>query len=878
MLDQWPLIGRDNEIGELLRSIADDAVRGVALAGRAGVGKSRLAREAALTAAAAGWTVRSVAATATSSTIPLGPFSQWTDDAGGEHFALARRVVEALTDGTQPDRLLVFVDDAHLLDDLSALVLHQLVQSRAAAVIVTIRTGEAAPAAVTALWKDGLLHRRELEPLNRNEIDDLIAAALGAAPDRRCADRLWRLTGGNPLFLRQLVEQEHRAGRMVAQRGVVSWLGNTAISGSLAELVDAQIGAIPSDVRDVVDLVVVSEPLDWHCLQLIADQDAIEDAEQRELIRTSCGEVYVGHPMYAEVRLNSCGSSRLRRLRGQVATAMKDGGGAANVVKRGVLWLESDLPCDTDVLLSAATAASSLLDFETAERLFTAAAATGVGAEARIPLAYSLFMSEKAELALQVLDGVELDEETESAFINDVVMRASNLLWGMRSPERSWRLIDDVLKSARGARRHQLLAFRAFQLALAGRPVEVLATLADIDYCDLDGYGAAVAYGTESMAYGELGQPDQAVAKATDAYYTLTLSEQGKFLRQPATEYHTFALVASGRIPEALEVAERHCRAQRDEPATVRAVAAEILGMVMLAAGDLAMALRYLPAEIDETVANNFNVVNSFHRFHLLRAQALARAGEVDAASRALNTARAHRHPAYVYTTSTELLTEAWLAAVRSRPTEARRLARQAAEFAREHDQFAREVWCLQTAVQFDDADAAARLAELAERVEGPRVAVAARYAAALSADDAAELDWASAEFELMGDLLAAADAAGQAATAHRRAGRSGSAMTAAARAQGLATVCGGATSPAIEGAAFALPFSNREREIAVLVAQGLSNREIAEAVSVSVRTVETHIYRASSKAGVSGRSALADMMRRRGPLNSPLGTDGLQL
>ena len=43
----------------------------------------------------------------------------------------------------------------------------------------------------------------------------------------------------------------------------------------------------------------------------------------------------------------------LRRLRGQIATAMKDGGGAANVVKRGLLWLESDLPPEPDVLLSA---------------------------------------------------------------------------------------------------------------------------------------------------------------------------------------------------------------------------------------------------------------------------------------------------------------------------------------------------------------------------------------------------------------------------------------------------------------------------------------------------------------------------------------------
>lgn len=46
-----------------------------------------------------------------------------------------------------------------------------------------------------------------------------------------------------------------------------------------------------------------------------------------------------------------------------------------------------------------------------------------------------------------------------------------------------------------------------------------------------------------------------------------------------------------------------------------------------------------------------------------------------------------------------------------------------------------------------------------------------------------------------------------------------------------------------------------------MLVAQGLSNREIAEAVSLSVRTIESHIYNASSKAGVAG-SGLADVIR----------------
>ncbi|KQH78798.1 hypothetical protein AO501_17315, partial [Mycobacterium gordonae] len=83
-----------------------------------------------------------------------------------------------------------------------------------------------------------------------------------------------------------------------------------------------------------------------------------------------------------------------------------------------------------------------------------------------------------------------------------------------------------------------------------------------------------------------------------------------------------------------------------------------------------------------------------------------------------------------------------------------------------------------------------------------------------------------------------------------------------ATRVRSLAARCGGATSPAIAAASFAPPFTAREREVAVLVARGLSNRQIAKAVSLSVRTVESHIYRASIKAGVSGRAALARLMR----------------
>jgi DNA-binding CsgD family transcriptional regulator len=63
--------------------------------------------------------------------------------------------------------------------------------------------------------------------------------------------------------------------------------------------------------------------------------------------------------------------------------------------------------------------------------------------------------------------------------------------------------------------------------------------------------------------------------------------------------------------------------------------------------------------------------------------------------------------------------------------------------------------------------------------------------------------------------------------------------------------------------AAQPLPLSTREREIANLVAAGLSTPEIAQRLTLSPRTVEGHIYHACAKLAVPDRKSLAAFMRR---------------
>ena len=122
-------------------------------------------------------------------------------------------------------------------------------------------------------------------------------------------------------------------------------------------------------------------------------------------------------------------------------------------------------------------------------------------------------------------------------------------------------------------------------------------------------------------------------------------------------------------------------------------------------------------------------------------------------------------------------LARAWVAASQGAVSEAITILWSAAETAAASGRFAAEVICLQTATQFGDRSSAPRLRELEAIVEGPRVGCAARFAAALRDGDAAELAAVSKDFETMGDLVAAVDAAAHAAMAYRRRDLRGSAL-----------------------------------------------------------------------------------------------------
>ncbi len=62
-------------------------------------------------------------------------------------------------------------------------------------------------------------------------------------------------------------------------------------------------------------------------------------------------------------------------------------------------------------------------------------------------------------------------------------------------------------------------------------------------------------------------------------------------------------------------------------------------------------------------------------------------------------------------------------------------------------------------------------------------------------------------------------------------------------------------------------PLSPREREVARLVARGLTNRQVADELVISERTVDVHVARILAKLGFSTRAQVAAWVARREPL-----------
>lgn len=173
-----------------------------------------------------------------------------------DHLARSRRLVLAL-------------DDLHWADPASQeLVAHLLAHPPGARVALALAFRPAQlpsrlASALAASERDGTSMRLELAPISRDELDELVGGCLEPAT----GDRLYSQSGGNPFYIEQLARQSTPSPSGEA------WAAEALVPPAVASALSGELAALPPEALLVLEAAAVAgDPFDTELATAIADQ------------------------------------------------------------------------------------------------------------------------------------------------------------------------------------------------------------------------------------------------------------------------------------------------------------------------------------------------------------------------------------------------------------------------------------------------------------------------------------------------------------------------------------------------------------------------------------------------------------------------------
>jgi DNA-binding CsgD family transcriptional regulator len=874
MPSSWPFVGRAEQLARIAHAVGDgDPAYGVVIRGPAGVGKSRLLAAAVADLRGDGAFVLTGRAM-TALELPFGAFLELRVPDPVSGYDAPDQVLWALTElrtraGSR--RVVIAVDDLHLLNPLGSLLLDRMVAS-GMALIASQRAGTPLPALIDELCRDERLRILDLPPLDRDATAELLSQVLGGQVAGGTVTALWRLSRGHPLLLKELLNTLRASGELCRRQEIWRWSGQMSITPDLTRLVLGTIERIPRDVRTVIEIVAVGEPIDLDLLCAITSHRSVERAEERQYVEmTRDGPhlvVRAAHPLYSEAIRALTPAVRLRRHQATLADLVEGRGSndPHELVRIAVWRLDSATGCADDLMLRAARLAYAGYNMPLAARLAEGAVARGGGSEAIVLWATALGFSEHPQQAVELLDRTAGQHQSDTERAQWALARAVQTFAGLDDPSTPDRLAAVAAELTNPTWRAYLRAHDGPMRVWRGdftAGEDIVRSVLDDQATDPTTRLFVRAF--LALLSAHRGHTTDARRIVDEVYRTAPEQlRQMPYLRNAVDQARIAAMLLVGDL-SALAPMDDQARSGTTEVDESMQSFPLLEGQLMLGH---AQALR-MAGQADRARRAAAEALTHLHAsgrvflsvVHAEIAHATALMGDNEAAARSMSESdRSHRGTMQLMYPWIELA-RIHVDAAAGRADTADQHARTLAHRLRDDGLLAFEVQAWYVIVRYGrtDSSVTGRLTELAGQVDGPLVDICMRHAQAMQDQDPEMLRAVTADHAEHGLDLYAAEAAAQALRLLLNTASDQIAEGAAALADILARGTGHRTAALILSLP---PLSARERQIVNQAAKGQTTASIGGKLFVSPRTVEQHLRRVYARWGVHRRTDLTLLHR----------------
>lgn len=777
--------------------------------------------------------------------------------------------------------LVLIVDDAHDLDEATAGILVELAAAGWAKLLVAAAARPGLPEPLLQLWFEGIAVRLDLRPLTQQQTNEMLERGLGPQVLPNVAEVLWEASAGNPLLLNGLIDDAKHDGTLLQRNGV--WLLTRPLNSHgdrLTDVVRRQLLRRTPEERQALNLVALAEPVSRELIESVVGEEAVGALIEHELIKVTASprsELRLWHSVYGDTLRNLISPARSLQLRQSLLKLMDTEPTSAEGLLRQVSWsMECGAEVDDRQLLRAAVLASQLYQDELARKAAGQVKDPELQMAARSVTARTYFNTSDYAAARDILEadfgkgssvallltGTLMWAAVQAALGNTpatIMDRAQALL---SAGERLAKDNPEDAESILAATHERYATMRSMVLAMAGEyeagpGAPASAPPADGARPPANHLDAVFQLALESERLLVQGKSAGAFAAASEALDAAgTGYEELHFLAEFLVVRAAAAVIHSGEWEAAETLLARVGASSGPSLITFGGGVHAAHGIIRLYQGRTVQSLATLSAALE-----SLRLADPQQLFALTASMAFAAAAEVGAKDKAAeflaDYEAAPRAVSRYLRALSEMAVTYGKARLGNHPgaiSELRALGRPNGDGTTAGLEFDSLAFCL----ALGDRDAASRVLELRPEVEGRRAAAICDYAGAVStglAADHLEAARGCEDAELWTFAALAYDAA---ATAYRSAGdtlRERMALSQRKRCLDLADSQPGKET-AVEPDSLGL-LTRRERDIVALAVRGLSDRQIAAELQVSIRTVEGHLYRSYAKLNVKGRDQL---------------------